>query len=156
MQFWHKSLVLFWTATLLVSTTCFGADVHFCEGEVQSFALFDTAKPCNMHTKKAVKKEVPTCCMARKTQPKQLKKGFPIVENGKCCYNDQVAFKTDGEQGGQSLVSGVQQHVKLATFSVRILPRIHIVTPNKTKLFRGPPEHPTPSNFQVLYQVFRI
>jgi hypothetical protein len=156
MQRWAKPVIAFWILNIVVSTTCFGADIHFCQGEVQSYAIFDTAKPCEMAQKKAVEAKPSSCCMARKVQEKQPKKGFPTLKNGKCCYNDQVAFKSDGDQGGQSSISGVQQHEKEVAAHITILPRINRVPPSKTELFRGPPEHSTHPNFQVLYQVFRI
>lgn len=155
MRIFSKALVLFWAAILMVSSTCFGADIHYCKGEAQSFSVFSVAKPCKMHKKKAEKK-VSKCCMGKKAVEQKPSRGFPVLKNGKCCYNDQVSFKTDGEQQQSSLkANGIaplkapQIYNQNGSFSwVSNEPNVHA--------YRGPPDPYFISDFQIFFQVFLI
>ncbi|XOV66109.1 MAG: hypothetical protein ACFHU9_10780 [Fluviicola sp.] len=159
MQFLSKAIVFYWATTTLVASTCFGADVHYCEGKVQTFAVFDVAKPCKMHQKQTVKvaeKELPPCCKARKKAEKKAKEGVPVFKKGKCCHNDQVAFKTDG-QIQKSSVDLPSVELKTPAF---VPSQNEIVftsaLQNTNTPFRGPPDPDLRHNYQIFFQVFRI
>lgn len=154
-----KALIFFWVTTIMVASTCFGADVHYCQNEVQSFNVFDVAKPCNMHKKKPVeiaKKKLPPCCQAKKKAEKKPPAGTPVIKNASCCYNDQVAFKTDGEQHVSTVdienVDIQQIHFFNAEDQASSWDHFSITNPP----FRGPPDVILRRNYQILFQVFLI
>lgn len=155
MRILSKALVLFWAAILLVSSTCFGADVHYCKGEVQSFAVFDTAKPCKMHKKK-VEKKVRKCCMAQKKVQQEPRIGFPVLKNGKCCYNDQVSFQTDAESSQSSVDELASDQVEINYFATAHPSNVWGQVATTTPPFRGPPDRQITINYQVFFQVFRV
>ncbi len=155
MQFLSKAMVLFWVSTILVASTCFGADVHYCKGEVKTFGIYEAAKPCKMHDQKPVE-EAHACCKARTTVEQQPQKGFPVAKNGKCCHNDQVAFKTEKESQESNVEFQLVQLEKVDQFfseySTYNWNNFSITNPP----FRGPPDDLKRRNLQVFFQVFRI
>ncbi|MCR9171081.1 MAG: hypothetical protein NXI10_01200 [bacterium] len=159
MRVLSKVIVFFWVTTILVASTCFGADVHYCKGEAQSFNIYDVAKPCNMHKKKLVEVEddnLPPCCKAKKKAEVKPQEGVPVAKNGKCCYNDQVGFKTDLEQ----------HHATPDLASLELNKSAAILQQNQTLAwsqeeivnmsFRGPPDPDIRRNYQTFFQVFLI
>ena len=155
MRIFSKALVLFWASILLVASTCIGADVHYCKGDVQSFAVFEVAKPCKMAEQKPVK-ELPPCCKARKEAAQKAWEGKPVFKQGKCCYNDQVAFKSDGEQHTPNISIDFPQLPQVAVLNNT---QSEIVWSNYTQQkiqFRGPPDVVFQWDFQIFFQVFQI
>ena len=154
-----KALVFFWVSTILLASTCFGADVHYCKGEVQTFAVYEVAKPCKMHKKQSSQleqKKLSPCCMARKKAEEKALEGQPVIKKGKCCYNDQVAFKTDGEQQ-HSNVEISKVDLKKSNYFVHDY--IALSSDNFTHTnqpFRGPPDVIFRHDYQIFFQVFRI
>lgn len=155
MRIFSKALVLFWAAILMVSSTCFGADIHYCKGEAQSFSVFSVAKPCKMHKKKA-EKTVPKCCMAKKVVEQKPTRGFPILKNGKCCYNDQVSFQTDGEQQQSSIKASSITPLKVPQVYSLDVASIGAFNERDVHAYRGPPDPYFITDFQIFFQVFRI
>lgn len=155
MRILSKALIMFWVATLLVASTCFGADIHYCQGEAQTFGVYTTAKPCKMHKKKAEKK-VRKCCMARKAVEQKPRHGFPILKNGKCCYNEQISFKTDGEQQQSNVEINNNVTLKAPQFEGVYIVSNSLKNDQKVATYRGPPDPHLVSNYQVFFQVFRI
>lgn len=159
MRVLSKAIVFFWASTILVASTCFGADVHYCEGEVQTFSVYEVAKPCKMHEKKSTSLEeekLPPCCQARKKAQEKALEGQPVIKNGKCCYNNQVAFKTDGEQT-QSNVEIQKVELKKSSYIVGeyIASGSDSFTISNPP-FRGPPDVTFRRNYQTFFQVFLI
>ncbi|MDB3907593.1 hypothetical protein N9355_08985 [Crocinitomicaceae bacterium] len=154
-----KALVFFWVTTILVASTCFGADLHYCEGEVQTFSVYDVAKPCNMHKKKstqAEEKKLPPCCQARKIAQEKALEGKPVFKKGKCCYNDQVVFKTDSEQQTSSIDLQKVDLEKVLAFNGEYLASSWNNFAISNPPFRGPPDVILRHNYQIFFQVFRI
>lgn len=155
MRMFSKALIVFWATILLVSSTCFGADIHYCKGEAQTFGIFETAKPCKMHKKKAEKK-MHKCCMAKKKAAIPVKEGTPVMKNGKCCYNEQVSFKTDVEQNANGALLHLKTDVQDTPFWETRVSINWITDRNNVNTFRGPPDPHLVTNYQVFFQVFRI
>lgn len=159
-------MVLFWIATMLVASTCFGADIHYCKGEVQSFALFGKAKPCKMHKKgsstktscetRQVESQTSKCCMARKELAKKSSQHHPVLKNAKCCFNDQVAFKTDSEASHSGVQIPDLSQLDLQ-FSVVASEPSYFRNVEQLYIARsGPPDQLQFPDFQIFYQVFLI
>lgn len=150
-----KGIAFFWASTILVASTCFGADLHYCKGEVQSFSLLDTAEPCDMHTTQKQEK-VSKCCMSKEIVQKTPSKGHPIVKNGKCCYNDQIAFKLDGDHQQTHFKKQAFHGLDTAPFVVKTNPFWTKSNVDFIPSFRDPPDRIIIPDFQVFFQVFRI
>jgi hypothetical protein len=159
MRVLSKAIVFFWASTILVASTCFGADIHYCKGEVQSFSIYDVAKPCDMHKKQAAQKpekELPPCCKARKIAKEKALEGKPVIKNGKCCYNDQVAFKTDGDTQQAIVNVKALQLEKSDHFLGEYLASSWNDFAITNPPFRGPPEAIYRHNLHIFFQVFLI
>jgi len=159
MRLLTKAIIFFWVTTIMVASTCFGADVHYCEGEVQTFSVYDVAKPCNMHKKKSLQaeeKKLPPCCLARKKAKEQALEGKPVFKNGNCCYNHQVVFKSDGERQGSNLELSNIDLEKTSYFNGEDLASSWSIFTISNTPFRGPPDVILRHNYQIFFQVFRI
>ena len=142
-----------------MASTCFGADVHYCDGEVQTFAVYDVAKPCKMHEKQSFQtddKNLPPCCLARKKAEEKALEGQLVIKKGKCCYNQQVSFKSDGERQ-QSNIDLQKVHLEKSYHLTgdSIASNWNNVTVTNPP-FRGPPDVVLRHNYQIFFQVFRI
>lgn len=155
MRLLSKALVLFWASILLVSSTCIGADVHYCKGDAQSFNIYDVAKPCKMAKKEPVK-ELSPCCKARKEAAQKVWEGKPVFKQGKCCYNNQVAFKSDGEQQTSGISLASPQPLWAANLTIPYSASEWIIYTTNTNSFRGPPDVIFRTDFQIFFQVFQI
>lgn len=152
-------MLTLWTTMVLVSSLCFGADVHYCEGQAQTFAFYEVAKPCKMHEKQKVqteKKKLPPCCEARKKAQEKALEGKPVFKNAGCCYNDQVGFKTDADvQQTPAFVPSFPiantTYFAHENLSSKWEDATHKITP-----FRGPPDGILRQNLLIFFQVFRI
>lgn len=87
------SISLSWL--VLMTSLSFGVNFHFCQGEMQSFALFKEAKPCG-HA------EMPACPMHQKMQSEE-----------DCCDTSSEVIK-----GQEHLISIVTDLVKMTTLAV--------------------------------------
>lgn len=155
MNWFSKSISFFLAFIVLFSTTCFGADIHYCEGEIESFSLYSQAEPCGKH--KTIKpKKVSKCCIARKAKQAKALKSKLVFKKKKCCHNEQVAFKSDLNQDSGSIdVSTLNSiHLNAVLFGAKTVQSW--VSDIKVYSFRGPPESHFRPNFQILYQVFII
>ncbi|XOV65827.1 MAG: hypothetical protein ACFHU9_09335 [Fluviicola sp.] len=154
MRLFSKFLILFWAFNIIVASTCFGADVHYCNGEAKSFGIFETAKPCKMF--KSSSKEVPECCKPSTTAKKTSDSGQPALTKRSCCHNKQVCFKSDFEnQSGET--NSFADHESLG--NIEPSDGYELATRNKILSdvsFRPPPDNFYRQNLHILIQVFRI
>ena len=154
MRLFSKFLILFWTFNIVVASTCFGADIHYCNGEAQSFGIFETAKPCKMF--KSSSKEVPECCKPSTTTKQTSNSDQPALSKRSCCHNKQVSFKSDFENqtGEANSLTDDLRLGKIKTYdSFDLSARNKILTDLS---FRPPPDNFYRQNLHILIQVFRI
>lgn len=140
---------------VLVSSTCFGADVHYCEDDIKSFALFDVADPCS-NMKEVKPEKLSKCCMARKKKEEQALTGKPVFKKKKCCHNEQVAFKAD-QQLDHSPVFFAP--ISVAALDVPVIAPVFVFGIERkveSASLKAPPISRYGDNFQAFYQVFRI
>lgn len=155
MNWFSKSIAFFLAFIVLVSTTCFGADIHYCDDEAQSFSLYSKAEPCSKH--KTIKpKKLSKCCMARKAKQAKALKSKLVFKKKKCCHNEQVAFKSDLNQDSNSTHVSLSKVSNLNAVFFQTKSVFNWFPSDLNITFRGPPEIHFRPNFQILYQVFII
>lgn len=78
------------TLAFLITLTSvgFSADVHYCQGQLRSFALFGTAKSC--HEKASISK-----CHLKSTDERSTDKKTCSVDSNDCCNNYEFAHAFD-------------------------------------------------------------
>jgi len=75
---------------LLLSSTGFSIDLHFCQGNIKSFSLFGTAESCHAKAKKShCSKNKMTCHFAKKAGDQAANK------ETNCCSNKRVEVSPD-------------------------------------------------------------
>lgn len=75
---------------LLVSSTGFSIDLHYCQGDIKSFSLFGTAKSCHTKANKSHCSKNKMSCHFAKTA---LEK---VDDSGKsCCSNKSIEIAPD-------------------------------------------------------------
>ncbi len=153
MNFLTRSTILFVATVVFVTTTCFAADVHYCENEIQSVALFHKAEPCGKMEKKV--ERMSKCCLARKFKLEKELQGKTIFKKQKCCSNKSVGFKADSEQHSTTEITTAPVVDLVADFNFEVVHKTLDLATHQVS-HRGPPDHFIPFDFQVFYQVFRI
>lgn len=151
MSYTLRSISIFLSFVVLISSTCFGADMHYCKSDLQSVAFFDTAKPC----KKMQSEELSPCCKARKMRIQEALKGKTVFKKAKCCHNKSIAYKYDQNANSEIKIS-VTQLQKINVFELISPIEVYAGFQKQINSFREPPEVLIDRDLQVFYQVFRI
>jgi len=153
MNLFTRSCLLLLASVVFATTTCFAVNVHYCDDEIQSVAVFQKATPCGNMEKAAPKMR--KCCLARKAKLEKELKGKTVVKKKKCCSNKSVGFKADTEHHTSTFDVNV---TTLAIVDVFASPEVPTLVFNvaSDRTHRAPPDRQSPLEFQVLYQVFQI
>lgn len=93
----YRVFSLFMALLILVSSTGFSIDLHFCQGQLKSFSLWGDAKPCHgMEVPVAVcslkKNTKKSCCQSKAIQ--QINKDIVDCEKD-CCSNQKIEISAD-------------------------------------------------------------
>lgn len=154
MRLFSKFLILFWAFNIIVASTCFGADIHYCNGEAKSFGIFETAKPCKIF--KSSSKEVPECCKPSASVKETSNSDQPALTKRNCCHNEQVCFKSDFENQSGEIKSSANdlRLVNIERYNISDLTARKKIL--KDLSFRPPPDNFFRQNLHILIQVFRI
>lgn len=88
----YRIVALLMALLMLVSSTGFSIDLHYCQGNLKSFSLFGTAKSCHdkADTKHCKRKEM--TCKAEKIE--QVKDNC----HKNCCSNKKIEIDADDTQ----------------------------------------------------------
>lgn len=153
MNLFTRSCLLVLASVVFVTTTCFAVDVHYCENEIQSVAVFQKATPCGNMVK--VEPKMRKCCLARKAKLEKELQGKTVFKKKSCCSNKSVGFKTDTEQHSSTIdISSISVAI-LGEFTSLEVPVLAFSLASNCS-HRAPPDWRIPLDFQILYQVFQI
>lgn len=148
----YRSFSVLLALTFFIQTIGFSMDVHYCQGEIQSYSLFGKAEACDMMKSQSRKTKVKSCCK-RKMQSSSEDHKTSIHKH--CCYNQMIHLELDDDINLNSSVCVLDNSNLTTISSVANAPEI-ILTPTRYRLVKntGPPRYKR--NIRVLYQVFRI
>lgn len=77
----------------LLASTGFSLEIHFCQGEVESYGIFG-ASPCQMETQAAAQSDLPPCHQKKSNLLKHKKNGF---SSRNCCHNQTFTFNSTAD-----------------------------------------------------------
>lgn len=146
MKIFKATLSLIFAALILVMSSGFVINKHYCAGELQTLAINHTPESCH---ERPVEKEPPPC-------HKEIQKGVcHTVPSDNCCRNESETVKTD-----QYTLDYTQweSNVPVLIFHVPLLKTllpIHESTFNKSLLAEESPPR-LPQNIRVLFQSFLL
>lgn len=142
MKFIHQIVALCVALLILVSTTGFAMNAHFCGGELQNVAFFKQAEPCKEHTKQL------SSCHHQNTSDAETGK--------KACCEDQTVINDGQELLAKSITLKVPKPD--LTSIVVVASFVFAVTPTSTQYFSN--SHHIPPlierDIPVLVQSFLI
>jgi len=83
---------------MLITSTGFSIDLHFCRGEIENIGLYDAAAPCEMkqqlQTKTSETKKM-SCC--EKEALEKAKAKHTTVSEKTCCHNHRITVEGNFE-----------------------------------------------------------
>ena len=106
----HKTISLMMAMLMLLSSTGFSMDLHFCQGQLKSFSLFGKAKSCHEQAEKShCLKKKKTCHISLSNQDKtgECKKN--------CCSNKTVKIESNKEVKNIETIEFTAFQVKFLT-----------------------------------------
>lgn len=87
----HRIFSILMASLLLLSSTGFSVDLHFCKGQIKSFSLFGTAKSCHKTVASTCNAKQKSCHSSLKTQETSFKSGCEKT----CCSNATFNLEPD-------------------------------------------------------------
>lgn len=85
-----KSVSLFLAFWMLMASTGFSVNFHYCEGEIVNWSVLNDADLCDH------KQEVKSCC-EKETTKKCHSSSEEILEKSDCCSSDQTTMELGSE-----------------------------------------------------------
>ena len=135
---------------MLLSSTGFSMDLHYCQDQLKSISLFGKAKSC--HEKQATS----PCHQAKKSCRHQENDGVNKAEKDNCCHNETVVIEKsdlDATPTQLATVQDIQLDFVAAFIAVYVFN--YIVRADFQPFAQYKPPLPD-RDIQVLYQTFLI
>lgn len=82
----HRITAISMALLMMLSSTGFSMDVHFCQGQIQGISLFGKAKSCHE------KQETPPCHQTKKSCHHK-EDGISKTDKDNCCHNETVVIE---------------------------------------------------------------
>jgi len=145
----HRIAAISMALLMLLSSTGFSMDVHYCQDQVKGISLFGTAKSCHD------KQETPPCHQTKKTCHHK-EDGISKTDNDNCCHNETVIIeKSDLDATNTQIATfqDIQLEFVAAFITVYILN--YDVQTDYHRYAQYKPPLPD-RDVQVLYQTFLI
>jgi len=92
---------------MLMASSGFSVNFHYCEGEIVNWSVLNDADPCDH------KKEVKSCC-EKETAKKCHRPSEEMLEKSDCCSSDQATMELVSEFN----IQGVQFEITLPQFII--------------------------------------
>ncbi len=133
---------------ILISSTDYIVDFHYCQGDLKSFNLFGKAKNCH-----EIADKVKSC---KHHQKKNIDNKACVEDNKNCCNNKSVNF--DSNNDNQFFNS---DYLSLDFSSFAVIPKLLVFTNHEIVLeYKIPFEHYKPplvqKDMRVLFESFLL
>ncbi len=143
----HRITALSMALLMLLSSTGFFMDAHYCEDQLQGISFFGKAKSCHD------KQEIPPCHKTKKTCQHQ-KDG--ITDKDNCCHNERIVIEKSELDATYQHIASVQDiQLDFVVAFVMVYHFTHSGESYDQSLKNYKPSLPD-RDFQLLYQSYLI
>ncbi len=145
----HRITAIFMVCLLLLSSTGFSMDMHFCQDQLKGINLFGEAKSCHQKKSKPPCHKTKKVCHHANDETKQ-------VDKDDCCHNEQIVIDSIDTMATISQFDFSEQST--LTFIAAFVAVYYLPLPINSDFqadFLYKPPLPDRS-IQILYQVFLI
>ena len=155
MNFIKRSILSILALVVFATSSCFAIDIHMCEGQVQSTALFSKAAPCDQ-MEEMQKEEVRECCKKIRDAEIASSSSKLLFKKKACCYNTVFEYKLDLNQDAQPTAAVLGSIDVIVPVAFEYSSESFDFETVADKPLRGPPEPFITRDFPALYQVYII
>lgn len=144
----HRITATFMALLMLLSSTGFSMDVHYCQDQLKGVSLIGKAKTCHD------KPDSPACHKAKKSC--DHKNGTSKVDEKNCCHNESIVIEKSVDEATNAQIAALTDlNLDFAAAFVAVyIYSFHIESDYQSFEDYKPPL--PDRDFQLIYQTFLI
>ena len=146
----HRIAAISMALLMMLSSTGFSMDIHYCQDQMKGISLFGKAKSC--HDKEAT----PPCHKIKKSCHHQENDDVNKAEKDNCCHNETVIIEKSDLDATATQIATIQD---IQLDFVAAFVAVYILNYNVQADFQPYAQYKPPlpdRDVQVLYQTFLI
>lgn len=145
----HRITAISMALLMMLSSTGFSMDVHYCQGQIKSISFFGKAKSCH-------EKQETSPCHQTKKSCHHNEDGVSKTEKDNCCHNETVVIEKSDLDATATQIATVQD-IQLDFIAAFIA--VYVFNYSVQTDYRPYAQYKPPlpdRDVQVLYQTFLI
>ena len=145
----HRTAAISMALLMMLSSTGFSMDVHYCQDQLKSVSLFGKAKSCHE------KQSTPACHQTKKSCH-QEEDGISEADKDNCCHNEAVVIEKSDLDGTATQIATLQDiHLDFVAALIVVYVFNYDVQVDYQSYVQYKPPLPD-RDVQILYQTFLI
>lgn len=145
----HRISAILMAALMLLSSTGFSMDIHFCQDNIAGINLFGKAKSCHE------KQSTPACHQTKKSCH-QEEDGISEADKDNCCHNEAIVIEKSDLDATATQIATLQDiHLDFVAALIAVYVFNYDVQVDYQSYVQYKPPLPD-RDVQILYQTFLI
>jgi len=145
----HRTAAILMALLIMLSSTGFSMDVHYCQDQLKSVSLFGKAKSCH-------EKQSTLACHQTKKSCHQEEDGISKADKDNCCHNEAVVIEKSDLDATATQIATLQDiHLDFVAALIAVYVFNYDVQVDYQSYVQYKPPLPD-RDVQILYQTFLI